>query len=173
MSAQSTGFAFLPMTVVLMGVNVLAGRLLNRIGAKRLMIAGMVIAASGYLLLLPVSINGSYWMLVLPTLVAASGIAVMVPTMTNVTLSSVETSRSGIASGILNSARQVGGMLGVAVFGSFIRDTRPDAFMHGMHLSIMTAAALLMCGQRDMHLRNQNTTARAHRAPPKILISDR
>jgi DHA2 family methylenomycin A resistance protein-like MFS transporter len=86
------------MTVVLMGVNVLAGRLLNRIGAKRLMIAGMVIAASGYLLLLPVSINGSYWMLVLPTLVAASGIAVMVPTMTNVTLSSVETSRSSIAS---------------------------------------------------------------------------
>lgn len=32
------------------------------------------------------------------------------------------------------------------MFGFFIRDTRPDAFMHGMHLSIMTAAALLMYG---------------------------
>ena len=146
LSAQWTGLAFLPMTVILMGVNILAGRLLNRIGAKKLMIAGMVIAASGYLLLLPVSINGSYWTLVVPMLIAASGIAVMVPTMTNVTLSSVDASRSGIASGILNSARQVGGMLGVAVFGFFVRDTGPDAFMQGMHLSIMTAAALLLCG---------------------------
>lgn len=146
LSAQWTGLAFLPMTVVLMGVNILAGRLLNRVGPKKLMIVGMLIAASGYLLLLPVSIDGSYWMLVVPMLIAASGIAVMVPTMTNITLSSVDASRSGIASGILNSARQVGGMLGVAVFGFFVRDTHPEAFMQGMHLSIMTAAALLLLG---------------------------
>jgi DHA2 family methylenomycin A resistance protein-like MFS transporter len=146
LSAQRTGLAFLPMTVVLMGVNILASRLLNRVGAKRLMIAGMVIAASGYLLLLPVSIDGSYWKLVVPMLIAASGIAIMVPMMTNVTLSSVESSRSGIAAGILNSARQVGGMLGVAVFGFFVRNSRPDAFMHGMHLALMTAAAMLLGG---------------------------
>ncbi len=173
LSAQWTGLAFLPMTVVLMGVNILAGRLLNRIGAKKLMIAGMVIAASGYLLLLPVSINGSYWMLVVPMLLAASGIAVMVPTMTNVTLSSVDASRSGIASGILNSARQVGGMLGVAVFGFFVHDTRADAFMQGMHLSLLTAAALLLggsvmclCGIRTPRSANIETA-------PKILASER
>ncbi|WP_258178554.1 MFS transporter [Burkholderia multivorans] len=146
MSAQRTGLAFLPMTAVLMAVNILAGRLLNRVGAKRLMIAGMLIAASGYLLLLPVSMDGSYRMLVVPMLIAASGIALMVPTMTNVALSSVDSSRSGIASGILNSARQVGGMLGVAVFGFLVRDTRPDAFMHGMHLCIMMATTLLLFG---------------------------
>jgi len=146
LSAQRTGLAFLPMTAVLMGVNILASRLLNRLGAKRLMIAGMLIAAVGYLLLLPISINGSYWKLIVPMLIAASGIAIMVPTMTNVTLSSVESSRSGIAAGILNSARQVGGMLGVAVFGFFVRDSRPDAFMHGMHLALVTAAAMLSCG---------------------------
>jgi len=145
-SAQRTGLAFLPMTIVLMVVNILAGRLLKRIGAKRLMIAGMLVAASGYLLLMPVSMNGSYWMLVVPMLIAASGVAAMVPTMTNLTLSSVDVSRAGIASGILNSARQIGGMLGVAVFGLFVRDTRPDAFMQGMHLSIVTAAALLLIG---------------------------
>jgi len=146
LSAQRTGLAFLPMTAVLMGVNILASRLLNRLGAKRLMIAGMLIAAAGYLLLLPVSIDGSYWKLIVPMLIAASGIAIMVPTMTNVTLSAVESSRSGIAAGILNSARQVGGMLGVAVFGFFVRDSRPDAFMHGMHLALVTAAAMLLCG---------------------------
>jgi DHA2 family methylenomycin A resistance protein-like MFS transporter len=47
---------------------------------------------------------------------------------------------------MLNSARQVGGMLGVAVFGFFVHDIRPEAFMRGMHLSIMSAAALLFCG---------------------------
>ena len=146
MSAQRTGLAFLPMTVVLLGVNILAGRLLHRIGARTLMTAAMAAAALGYLLLLPVSVDGAYWPLVVPMLIAASGIAVMVPTMTNITLSSVDPSRSGIASGILNSARQVGGMLGVAVFGFFVRDTRPAAFMQGMHVSISVAAGLLLCG---------------------------
>ncbi|MCC8396000.1 MFS transporter [Paraburkholderia sp. MMS20-SJTR3] len=146
LSAQQTGFAFLPMTVVLMGVNILASRLLGRLGAKRLMIAGMLIAASGYLLLLPVSISGSYWTLVVPMVIAASGIAVIVPTMTNVTLSSVAGSRSGIAAGILNCARQIGGLLGVAVFGYLVRDSRPDAFLRGMHLSLTIAATTLLCG---------------------------
>jgi DHA2 family methylenomycin A resistance protein-like MFS transporter len=79
-------------------------------------------------------------------LLAASGIALTVPTMTNATLSSVEASRAGIASGVLNSARQVGGMLGVAVFGYLIRDTSPHAFMRGMHVSIGISVALLLSG---------------------------
>lgn len=79
-------------------------------------------------------------------LMAASGIALMVPTMTNITLSSVDASRAGVASGVLNSARQVGGMLGVAVFGYLVRDTAPTPFMHGMHLSIGLAVVLLLGG---------------------------
>ena len=70
----------------------------------------------------------------------------MVPTMTNATLSSVDASRAGIASGVLNSARQVGGMLGVAIFGYLIRDTAAAAFMRGMHVAIGIAVALLLCG---------------------------
>jgi DHA2 family methylenomycin A resistance protein-like MFS transporter len=146
LSAQRTGLAFVPMTVVLMGVNIVASRLLGRLGAKTLMIAGMAIAASGYLLLLPVSIGGSYWKLVVPMLIAATGIAVVVPTMTNMTLSSVDASRSGIAAGVLNAARQIGGLLGVAVFGYLVRDSRPGAFVRGMHLSLIVAAAMLACG---------------------------
>ncbi|NYF18731.1 DHA2 family methylenomycin A resistance protein-like MFS transporter [Xanthomonas sp. JAI131] len=146
LSPQLAGVAFLPMTLVLMAVNVLAGRLITRMGSRRLMVAGLLLAALGYALLLPVSIDGSYWRLVVPMLLAASGIALMVPTMTNATLSSVDASRAGIASGVLNSARQVGGMLGVAIFGYLIRDTAAAAFMRGMHLSIGISVALLLCG---------------------------
>lgn len=146
LSPQLAGLAFLPMTVVLMAVNVLAGRLITRVGSRRLMVLGLLLAALGYALLLPVSRDGAYWLLVLPMLLAASGIALLVPTMTNATLSSVDASRAGIASGVLNSARQVGGMLGVAIFGYLIRDTAAEAFMHGMHLSIGISVALLLCG---------------------------
>ena len=146
LSPQTTGLAFLPMTVILMAVNVLAGRLITRIGARRLMTLGLVLAALGYLLLMPVSIDGAYWLLVGPMLLAASGIALMVPTMTNATLSSVDASRAGIASGVLNSARQIGGMLGVAVFGYLIRDTAALPFMRGMHLSIGISVVFLLLG---------------------------
>jgi len=145
-SPQLTGLAFLPMTVILMVFNVLAGRLITRMGARLLMVLGLTLAAVGYLLLMSVSIDGTYWLLVVPMLLAASGIALTVPTMTNATLSSVEASRAGIASGVLNSARQVGGMLGVAIFGYLIRDTSPQAFMRGMHVSIGISVALLLSG---------------------------
>ncbi|RKP49100.1 MFS transporter [Trinickia fusca] len=146
LSPEQTGMAFLPMTIVLMAVNVLAGRLITRVGARPLMVLGLLIAASGYLLLLPVRIDGAYGWLVVPMLMAASGVALMVPTMTNVTLSSVDASRAGVASGVLNSARQVGGLLGVAVFGYLVRDTGQQAFMTGMHWSIGTAVMLLLAG---------------------------
>ncbi|WP_315138563.1 MFS transporter [Achromobacter marplatensis] len=134
LSPQLTELAFLPMTVMLMAVNVLAGRLITRMGARRLMVLGLALAALGY------------GLLVVPMLLAASGIALIVPTMTNATLSSVDASRAGIASGVLNSARQVGGMLGVAVFGYLIRDTGLVSFMRGMQVSIGIAVALLLFG---------------------------
>ena len=146
LSPQQTGLAFLPMTAVLFVMSVVAGRLITRLGAKSLMVAGLSLAAFGYLLLLPLRADGAYWLLVAPMLMAAGGIALVVPTITNVTLSSVETSRAGIASGVLNSARQIGGMVGVAVFGFFVRDTAPDAFMQGMHLSLVVAVAGLVAG---------------------------
>ncbi|MGA1804678.1 MFS transporter [Rhizobium sp. HT1-10] len=146
LSPQETGIAFLLTTIVLMVMNIIAGRLITRLGARRLMVFGLLLAAVGYLLLIPVSLSGSYWQLGVPMLMAASGIALLVPTMTNVTLSSVDPSRAGIASGVLNTARQVGGMIGVATCGYFVRDTAPTAFMHGMHLSLIVAVVLLFLG---------------------------
>jgi DHA2 family methylenomycin A resistance protein-like MFS transporter len=145
-SPQETGLAFLPMTAVLVAASIMGGRLITRLGARRLMVLGLTVAASGYLLLLAALTTGSYAMLVLPMLMAASGIALTVPTMTNITLSAVETSRAGIASGVLNTARQVGGMLGVAVCGYLVRDIAASAFMEGMRLSLAVAVVLLLGG---------------------------
>ena len=147
------------MTIVLMVVNVIAGRLVTRLGARRLLAIGLAAAGCGYLMLLPVSVEGAYRLLVLPMLIAASGVAITVPTMTNAILSSVDRSRAGVASGVLNSARQIGGMLGVAVFGYLVRDTSTTPFMHGMHLSIgisavslLAASTLTLAVMRDKEL---------------------
>lgn len=142
-SPQQTGLAFLPMTVILVAANIVAGRLITRLGARRIMVLGLGLAACGYLLMLLASFDGRYGMLIVPMLIAGSGVALTIPTMTNVTLSSVEASRAGIASGVLNSARQVGGMLGVAVFGYLVRDTASHAFLHGMHAAMAIAGSLL------------------------------
>jgi DHA2 family methylenomycin A resistance protein-like MFS transporter len=100
----------------------------------------------GYLLMLLASFDGRYALLIVPMLMAGSGIALTIPTMTNATLSSVDASRAGIASGVLNSARQVGGMLGVAVFGYLVRDTATQAFMGGMYAAMGLAVMALAFG---------------------------
>jgi|SRR6202171_2472315 MFS transporter, DHA2 family, methylenomycin A resistance protein len=65
-----------------------------------------------------------------------------VPPLTSTLLGSVEKSRSGIAAGVLNATRQTGSVLGVALFGSLAGQA--NAFMAGMHASLMISACLLL-----------------------------
>jgi len=143
---QQTGLAFLPMMAILMVMNIIAGRLVSRIGTRRLAVTGLLISAIGYLLMLPALAMQSYLPLVLPMLLAGSGIALTIPTITNATLAAVPNSQAGIASGLLNAARQLGGVIGVAIFGFFVRQEERTLFMHGMHLALYTAVALLLTG---------------------------
>jgi DHA2 family methylenomycin A resistance protein-like MFS transporter len=62
--------------------------------------------------------------------------------MTSTLLGSVEKSRSGVAAGVLNSARQTGSALGVALFGSFIGQN--DTFLYGARAALIVSAALLI-----------------------------
>ncbi|CAN7720614.1 hypothetical protein LJR034_006168 [Caballeronia sp. LjRoot34] len=55
-------------------------------------------------------------------------------------MDTVDKNRAGIAAGGLNSARQTGAALGVAVFGSML--TTPDQFERGMHAAMAMAAAV-------------------------------
>lgn len=167
-SPQQTGLAFLPMTAILMVMNVVAGHLITRLGPRRIMVAGLVMAAVGYLLLLPVTAEGAYGRLVLPMLLAASGIALTIPTMTNATLSAVDASRAGIASGVLNSARQIGGVLGVAVFGFLVRSAEPALFMAGMHIAIAVAGVLLAIGAILSYFGVQSAQSSGSTAPKPV-----
>lgn len=145
-SAVQTGLAFLPMTAVLTVGNIVAGRAMAVHGPRMLMIAGQALAAVGYILMLRVSVDSGYIEFAVPMLLAGTGIALTVPPMTNASLSVVGPARAGIASGVLNSARQVGGVLGVSLFGFLVRDMTEASFIAGMRVSLIIAAFSLLAG---------------------------
>jgi DHA2 family methylenomycin A resistance protein-like MFS transporter len=74
--------------------------------------------------------------------VIGAGLGLLVPPLTSTLLGSVEKSRSGVAAGVLNSTRQTGSVLGVALFGSLVGQA--GSFMAGAHASLVISACLLI-----------------------------
>jgi MFS transporter, DHA2 family, methylenomycin A resistance protein len=140
-SAFSTGLAFLPMMAVVLPFNLGAARIGERIGAPQTIALGAVAAAIGCLGLLAIAPGTSYWAVGPQLMVIGAGLGLLVPPLTSTLLGSVEKSRSGIAAGVLNSTRQTGSVLGVALFGSLVGSS--GAFMTGARESLALSALLL------------------------------
>lgn len=167
MTPVRTGVAFLPMMGILMAMNIVAGRLASRISARALAAAGMLISAVGYLAMIPALAAQSHWVLALPMLLAGSGVALTIPTITHAMLTAANSAQSGIASGLLNAARQIGGVTGVALFGFFVRHTETALFMRGVEQALVTSALLLLVGAA-IALRNLNTATQTAR--PSVAV---
>jgi DHA2 family methylenomycin A resistance protein-like MFS transporter len=142
LSPLMTGLAFVPMMGAVLPVNLIAARVAERIGAPVTIAAGSAMAAAGCLALLGIESGTSYWATCAQLIVIGAGLGLLVPPLTSTLLGSVEKSRSGIAAGTLNSTRQTGSVLGVALFGSLIG--RADAFIAGAHASLIISAGLLV-----------------------------
>jgi hypothetical protein len=74
-------------------------------------------------------------------LVIGIGVGLTVPPMTSALLGTGDKQRSGIASGVLNSARQAGSVIGVSLFGSLI--TPRERFIPGLHAALWVSSALI------------------------------
>lgn len=138
----ATGLAFLPMLGAVLPLNLLAPRATRRFGALPVIAAGAAVAAAGCLGLLIMERGSPYLILCAQLLLMGAGLGLLVPPLTSELLGSVDKSRSGLAAAVLNSARQTGSVLGVALFGSLIG--RSGAFVSGAHLALSIAAALLL-----------------------------
>jgi DHA2 family methylenomycin A resistance protein-like MFS transporter len=123
-------------------VNLVAARVAERIGAPVTIAAGATLAAAGCLALLGIQPGTSYWAIRVQLIVIGAGLGLLVPPLTSTLLRSVEKSRSGIAVGVLNSTRQTGSVLGVALFGSLVGQS--GAFIAGAHASLIISACLLL-----------------------------
>jgi len=85
----------------------------------------------------------SYWAIAAQLVAMGSGLGLLVPPLTSTLLGSVAKTGSGVAAGVLNSTRQTGCVLGVALFGSLV--SRANAFIPGVRDSLTISAILLLC----------------------------
>jgi MFS transporter, DHA2 family, methylenomycin A resistance protein len=141
LSPLATGLAFVPMMGAVLPVNLLAPRLAERFGAPATVAAGALMSAAGCLALLGIERGTSYWALCGQLVAMGCGIALCVPPLTSALLGSVDKSRSGVAAGVLNSARQTGSVLGVALFGSLIG--QESTFLLGLRAALIISALLV------------------------------
>jgi DHA2 family methylenomycin A resistance protein-like MFS transporter len=141
-SPLATGLAFVPMMGAVLPVNLVAARIAERIGAPATISAGACIAALGCLSLLGLRQGTAYWEIFGELIAIGGGLGLLVPPLTSTLLGSVEKPRSGIAAGVLNSTRQTGSVLGVALFGSLLG--AHGGFIFGLHAALIISAALLL-----------------------------
>ncbi len=115
-SALHTGIAFVPMTLAVGTGATLAPRIARRIGARWVLVAGMLSATLGEALLTGVGPSGNYWTDVFPGgMFGALGLGLALVPATIVGVQGVPGPLSGLASGVLNTSRFVGAALGLAV----------------------------------------------------------
>lgn len=139
-SPLGTGVAFLPLTAVVTGSNVVSGRWAKAHGPRWPVLTGLGCSVIGFLGMLLPSPASPYWLVGLPMLAIGLGGGLVTPAATGALMAAVEKGRAGIAAGVLNSARQTGAALGVAVFGAMISVLHP--FEVGLRAALLTASAV-------------------------------
>jgi EmrB/QacA subfamily drug resistance transporter len=116
LSPFHTGLIFLPMTLMIMVVASFAGRLVSRFGVRAVLGSGLTMLTCGMLLLTQIEPSGSAIIYVLiPGLLTAAGIAMSIVPSTVAATQGAKEGQAGLASGLVNTSRQVGGGLGLAV----------------------------------------------------------
>ncbi len=155
--ALQTGLRFLPMTLAIMLASTLAPRLVAAWGERRVLSAGMLCATVGLYLLTGVHSGGSYVADVLPgSLLAAIGLGLSLVPATIAAVAGVSARESGLASGMLNTSRLIGGALGLAVLSTIAASrTRADllagasgaaAQSGGFRIAFAVASAISLLG---------------------------
>lgn len=140
-SPAISGLLFLPFPVVLGIANLAAGSVGARWGLRVPMMVGLVVGAAGYWLLGRLSTTLPYGAMLPGLVLIPAGVGLAVPLMTSALLASVPRSRSGVAAGVLNSVRQAGGAMGVALCGALLA----QGGMGGIRMAAVASAVLLGC----------------------------
>jgi EmrB/QacA subfamily drug resistance transporter len=145
-SAIRTGLVFLPMTVALAFFSTVASKITIRVGPKRLLIGGMTALAIGLAWLSDIGPHADYLgELLLPSLLTSIAMPfAFVPAVICAT-TGVKPQEAGLASAVANTARLVGGALGLAVLAT-IATAHTNAALHHPTAAIHTANQALVSG---------------------------
>jgi len=116
-SPIEAGVRTLPTTMMILFVAPIGGKLGPRFGPRRLMTFGMTTATIGLLGLSQIDVNSSYNAIWPFQMLLGIGLASTMPATAATAMGAVDHAKAGVASGVINASRQVGGALGIAVLG--------------------------------------------------------
>ena len=152
LSALESGSALIPMTILMLLLSPLAGRISQRTGPRVPMTVGPFVAAVGLALLVRVGPAGGYWLTILPAVVVFGlGLSITVAPLTATVLAAAGPEHAGIASAINNDVARAAGLIAVAtlplvagITGRAALD--PHILSAGFRMAMWIAAALVAAG---------------------------
>jgi EmrB/QacA subfamily drug resistance transporter len=155
-SAAESGLAFASIAVTVAIVSNVAQRLVTIFGARRVLAAGLLSMAASQALLVRLPVDGNYVTDLLPSFILVGiGMAVSFVAVTIAALEGVQPANAGIASGLVNTSRQVGGAIGLAAITTVATTyaSRPSATLsaaaattHGYHVAFGVLMLLALAG---------------------------
>jgi len=150
-SPTQAGAAFLPMTILIVLIAPIAGKLSDRVGSRWLMGTGMILVSASLLIFSRLGLDSSFWSIFPGLIVGGLGMALTMTPTTAAAMGSVAVDKAGVGSAVLNSMRQVGGSLGIALMGAIVVSyvsvpaKSPQAlpqFVDGLQHALLVAAAI-------------------------------
>jgi EmrB/QacA subfamily drug resistance transporter len=150
-SPVQAGAAFLPMTVLIILVAPIAGKTSDRIGSRGLMTVGMLLLAAQLVWFSQLGADASFWELLPALMIGGIGMACTMTPSAAAATRSVPVEKAGVGSAVLNSARQIGGTMGVALMGAIVAAETGavptvDTFMRGYERALLVAAGIALLG---------------------------
>ncbi len=154
LSPLDAGLAFLPMALMIFVVAQRAGRLVSLLGVRAVLGSGLILMTAGLLLFTRIGPNGSAIIyVVVPGVLTTAGIGLAVVASTIAATQGAGERQAGLTSGLVNTSRQIGGGLGIALLitlatqhtTSLIGRNRPvsEALTQGFRLAYLIAAGLV------------------------------
>jgi EmrB/QacA subfamily drug resistance transporter len=145
-SITKSGLILLPMTAFMFLFGMLSGPLSKRIGAKAVLIAGLVIAVVSFLLLTVA--HDAQWQILISMALQGVGFGLAFASMSSLVVEAVPPEQTGVASGMNANIRTIGGSIGAAVMSSVVTSgirtggiPREAGYTHGFTLLTIAAAA--------------------------------
>lgn len=136
-SPLRTGFAFVPQTLAIIVGSQVSSRLILKVGARALLIAGTLSASAGLFWLAQVGVHTSYWSgFFVPSVLVALGLGLCFTPIAFAATAGVPPRQAGLASGFVNTSRQIGGAVGLAALATIAISRTDQVTAAGGHLGV-------------------------------------
>jgi MFS family permease len=152
-SPTQAGAALLPWTLMVVIFAPIAGKLSDHVGSRWLIAGGMSVVAICCLWLSTVTLHSSFWHMLPGFILGGLGMSFVMTPMSAAAMGAAPVAKAGVASGVLNTFRQVGVALGIGITGAIVANRAaayggppPQAFVYGLTFGMKVSAGICFGG---------------------------